>query len=82
MRRQRGRKREIKRKVRAVAYSSEVPEETGGDDIFIFLNFNSILSVTQVKNISSSEPVGSFYILRLQTSYFSSSLSENSVCHS
>lgn len=61
------REREIKTKVRAVAYSSEVLEETG-DDIFIFLNFNSILLVTQVKNISSSEPVGSFHILRPQTS--------------
>lgn len=63
-----GRDREIKTKVRTVAYWSKVPEETGRDDIFIFLNCSFILSVIQIKNISSSEPVGPFHILRPQTS--------------
>lgn len=31
-----GREKEIKTKVSTVAYWSEVPEETGGDDVFIF----------------------------------------------
>lgn len=41
--------------------------ETGGDRLFILLNCNSILSVTQAKSLSSMHAVGSFFILRWQT---------------
>lgn len=54
--------------------------QTGGDRLFILLNCNSILSVTQAKSLSSMHAVGSFFILRRKPSYFSPSLSENPVC--
>lgn len=62
-RRQRGGKGDVRTRVNAVSLI-EFPEETGG--VFIFLNCSSILSVTRVKNLSSSRPIRSICILRSQ----------------